>query len=67
MNIDALNKGIEKFWKPRLINYIFGKRLCQKCAKKEWKKEDKNQSFTMLIGICEKCKKGGLVAYIEKP
>lgn len=66
MEIDKITNIIGSLWEKRLVNYVLGRRLCQKCAKREWKDEDKNQSFTMLVGICSKCGKGGLVAYIEK-
>ena len=66
MKIDILNKAMEKFCKPKLVNFILGKRVCPKCAKKVWKDEDKSQSFTELMGICEVCHKAGKVAYIEK-
>ena len=66
IGIEKIGKIIEKLYHKKMVNYILGKRICSKCAGKLWKKEDKSQSFTMLMGICENCKKGGLVAYIEK-
>jgi len=63
---EQILKISQKVWLPKLINYILGKRVCPKCAKKLWKDEDKSQSFTMFVGICENCHKAGLVAYIEK-
>ena len=66
MKIDSVSKTTEKLFQRPVVNFLLGKRLCQKCAKREWKNEDKNQSFTTLAGICEKCYKAGIVAYIEK-
>ncbi len=66
MKTDLVSKTFEKFYHKRMVNYILGKRVCPKCAKKLWKDEDKSQSFTQLMGICENCKKAGMVAYIEK-
>jgi hypothetical protein len=59
-------RGIEKLYKSKVVNFILGKRVCRKCARKAWKNEDKNQSFTILAGICEVCHSAGIVAYIEK-
>ena len=56
----------EKVWHKPLVNYILAKRFCPKCAKKEWKNEDKKQRCNVLLGICAKCKRPSFVAYIEK-
>jgi len=66
MKMDLVNQTFDKYWGQKMVNFILGRRLCRKCAKKEWKNEDKTQSFTMLLGFCEKCHKPGIVAYIEK-
>ena len=63
---DGISEVAQKYLLPRTINFILGRRLCPKCAEIEWKNEDKKQSFTMLAGICERCNKAGLVAYIER-
>ena len=64
--IGSLNKVIEKYWMPKTVNYILGKRVCSKCAKREWKNEDKKQDVTLELGICQICHKAGMVAYINK-
>lgn len=66
INTSEVSKTFNKYFGRKMVNFILGKRLCPKCAKKLWKDEDKSQSFTQLMGICENCKKAGLVAYIEK-
>ncbi len=62
----TISQATEKYFSKKVVNYIVGKKLCQDCAREEWKDEDKDQRLNIYVGICEKCKKGTLVAYMEK-
>lgn len=66
ITVDNVAKITEKYFARKVVNYIMGKRLCRDCAKKEWKDEDKDQTLNTYVGICNKCKKMTLVAYIDK-
>lgn len=58
-------KSFDKYYAKKAANLILGKRYCQKCAKKAWKGEENDQTLRVLMGICSKCGKAGIVAYID--
>lgn len=73
MNISRMSKVLTKYYEKPFKRYIFNKRLCSKCAKKEWEhllklEKDRGEGIllNMRMGICEGCKKLRLVAYIDE-
>lgn len=61
-----LGASFEKLYEKKVINLFLAGRYCQECAKKEWEKEKKDQTLRVLPGICQKCGKMGIVAYIDE-
>ncbi len=50
----------QKHLASKMLAFVLGKRFCLKHAGKEF---SKNTRVTMSVGICDKCKKVGLVFY----
>lgn len=63
---NQLGSVFEKLYKKKVTNFYLASRYCQKCAKKAWKKEKNDQTIRLVPGVCKKCGKLGIVAYIDE-
>ena len=71
IDIGTINKTFEKLWLPKICDFVLCKRFCRKHMRefiKKNKSKIKNEAdlnVVQLLGICSKCKKAGIVYYIE--
>lgn len=71
MNTALMNQVFEKYWLPKTMDFILRKRLCYKHMR-EFVRENgltpkkyPKVNSVMLLGLCFKCKKFGIVYYLE--
>jgi len=71
IRLNEINETLIKCWEKKVVAFILAKRFCFKhmrefieknIAKKDYKKFDVAQ----LLGICSRCKKAGIVYYLEE-
>lgn len=62
---NQIGSSFEKLYKKKVVNFFLAERYCQKCAKEAWENEDNDQMLRILPGVCDKCGRMGIVAYID--
>ena len=65
--VNSITQLMNEKWSNRLVDFILGKRFCEKCLKKFVKKEYPNQNIVrvkQVLSICRECGKGGACYYI---
>jgi hypothetical protein len=71
INLSMVSKIMDKLYLGKATNFILAKRFCSKHLKEfvEKNKIPLTDEITVnqLCGICSKCKKGGIVYYLDIP
>jgi len=71
IDLSMVSKVVDKLYREKAVNFILAKRFCNKHLKEFVEKNNipiiDEIAVNQLLGICSKCKRGGIVYYLDIP